>query len=135
MQGPKLNIITECKDCQFLGATIICNKLNVSLELKNGLINPHKSCPFLEENAIKFHNEAISKITKNKETKIKNIIDEIFPDCELRLFSVNEIILATETITNDHIVKIQKEFPDYLYEIYVDDYMNLKLSLTKLVKV
>lgn len=141
MQGPKLKIVTECGNCKYLKLEQLynnsCKKLNVKLQTNGiNLPIPNENCPFLEENSITFHNESLMKISKNKEDKIENSIKTIFPLYKFHKLSINEIILATETITNDHIVKIQKEFPDYLYEIYVDDYMNLKLSLTKkLVKV
>ena len=131
MQGPKLKIITDCQECTFVGKTGICKKLNISLEVRNGLIQPDKNCPFLEENSIQFHNESLFKLHEDREENLKKKMQKIFCDFQLKKLTVNEILISTEKINDEHILKIQEEFSDYSYEIYVDDNINLKLALTK----
>lgn len=139
-QGPSFILKDHCSGCCFLKTTqtngYFCDKLNMRLDVYNNteLPSTNLNCPFTEENLIQFHNESLFKIHENKEEKIKKIIESIFLNFEFHNLTVNEILLTTETITKHHIEKIQKELPDYLYDIYVDDHVNLKLCLTKLTK-
>lgn len=137
MQGPKLKIQYECGDCEFTNhnrGKVICDKLNITLQVKEGKIVTDLTCPFIEENEIRFHNESLFKIHEKQEESLKYILKNIFTNFEFHNLTVNEILLTIETITKHHIEKIQKELPDYLYEIYVDNHINLKLCLTKKLK-
>ena len=139
-QGPSFILKDHCTGCCFLKTTLTkiksCDKLNMRLDVYENteLPIPNLNCPFAEENTIQFHNESLFKIHESKEEKLKTIIESIFTNFEFHNLTVNEILLTTETITNHHIEKIQKELSDYLYEIYVDDHVNLKLCLTKKLK-
>ncbi len=131
MQGPKLKVVAECGNCEFLGITTLCKKLNISLELRNGLVQPNENCPFVEENAIRFHSESITQISKIKEIKNKETLKSIFNNDSMFSIKPNEIFVTSESITCSMIDKVKLHFPDYTMEFSVADNYNVCLSLTK----
>ena len=137
MIGPKLKIISECDKCEFKyfhyhNNHYLCNKLNVVLSrTRTEEIIPNENCPFLEENAIKFHTESITQISKTKDTKTKETLKSIFnKDSEVSI-KTNEIFITSESITCSMIDKVKLHFPDHDMEFSVADNYNVCLSLTK----
>ncbi len=136
MQGPKLKIQYECGNCKYLKSEQLnnnsCKKLNVKLQTNGiNLPIPNENCPFLEENAIIFHTESITQISKTKEIKIKETLKSIFNNDSMYSIKPNKIFITSESITCSMIDKVKTYFPDYTMEFSVADNVNVCLSLTK----
>lgn len=137
MQGPKLKVVVECGNCEFLKQTQLndkfCDKLNIKLRTNNNLSTPpDKNCPYLEENYIEFHNESLFQLHENREEKLKKKIESIFSDFKFEKLTMNEIHLSIEEVTDFHISEIQKELSQYNFKIErASDDVNLILTLTR----
>lgn len=145
MQGPKLKIVAECGNCEFLNYNkdyFICEKLSVGCTwtldklAKNAILDknpiPPSECPFLEENSIHFHNESLFQLHENREEKLKKKIESIFSDFKFEKLTLNKILLSLEEVTDFQISQIQKELSQYNFKIErASDDINLILTLTK----
>ena len=140
MQGPKLKIISECGNCEFLNHNrdyLFCDKLSnhqttYILEKINNNVIPDKNCPFLEETSIQFHNESLFQLHENREEKLKKKIESIFSNFKFEKLTMNEIHISIEEITEFHISEIQKELSQYNFKIErASNDINLILILTR----
>ena len=85
MQGPKLKVIAECGDCEFLNYNrdyFICEKLSTGCtwtldKLEKNPITPLE-CPFLEKSLIEHKDVYVSEIKNSQIIRIKDLIKTIF---------------------------------------------------------
>jgi len=117
MQGPKLKVVAECGDCEFLNYNkdyFICEKLSTGCtwtldKLEN---NPIASleCPFLEKSLVAYKNNYISEINNSHSIRIKNIIKTIFSKNDYE-FNYEEFSLTYKIISNgtDVVIELIKE--------------------------
>lgn len=123
-QGPKLTIIYSCEGCDFYEYKnnhpynyYICNKLGKKLSNIYPPV-PDEKCPFKIINTSQFCEETVKNIKEQENTRIRNIINGIFPDIfDFEILNNNVVFNIHSSIAANDIKKLNLEFPNLNWNI------------------
>lgn len=128
MQGPKLKIVADCGDCEFLNYNrdyFICEKLSVGFtcildKLERNPITPLE-CPFLEKSLIEHKDIYISEIKNSQIIRLKEVIKTIFSKNDYEYtyeeFTLTYVRILTGGINKFVVKELSTSLSDYNFKI------------------